>query len=147
MNSSFPSSSVSIPLGGTSLHGVTDLMKDSQFREFTKEMVKNYEDAQEEQKVREVPAEDAFAQELVRSASAHQAPVRLNLLNRGEKKDQDDLNGSQQKFISRQGAPLVQVHAEPQLSPPPRVLRPGLLSRLSTGCLNFVQRCFGRPAG
>lgn len=147
MNISFPSSSASIPPGGTSLPGITDLMKDTQFREFTKEMVKNYEDAQEEQRVREVLAEDAFAQEVVRSASAHQAPVRLNLLDRGEKKDRGDLNGSQQNFISRQGAPLVHVHAEPLARLQPPLPRPGLLSRLSMGCLNFVQRCFRRPAG
>lgn len=147
MNASFPSSNVSIPPDGTSLHGVTELMKDTQFREFAKEMVKRCEDVGKEQEVSEAPAEDSFAQEVVRSASAQQVPVRLNLLDRSEKKDQDDLNGSQQKFLSRQGAPVVQVYAEQQAQLRPQLPRPGFLSRLSTGCLNFVQRCFGRPAG
>lgn len=146
MNSSSVSSNFSNSPGGTSLQGVTDLMKDTQFREFAKEMVKRCEDVGKEQEVSEAPAEEPPV-EIVRSASAQQGPVRLNLLDRSEKKDQDDLNGSQQKFLSRQGAPLVRVHAEQLAQLPPQLPRPGFLSRLSTGCLNFVQRCFGRPAG
>lgn len=146
MNSSSVSSNFSNSSGGTSLQGVTDLMKDTQIREFAKKMVKRCEDVGKEQEVPEAPAEEAPV-EIVRSASAQQVPVRLNLLDRSEKKDRDDLNGSQQKFLSRQGTPVVQVHAEQQAQLPPQLPRPGFLSRLSTGCLNFVRRCFGRPAG
>ncbi len=146
MKSSSVSANFSNSSGGTSLHGVTELMEYPQLRELANEMVKDHEDVGKEQEVSEAPAEEPPV-EIVRSASAQQGPVRLNLLDRSEKKDQVDLNGSQQKFLSRQGAPLVRVHAEQLAQRPPQLPLPGFLSRLSTGCLNFVRRCFGRPAG
>lgn len=140
-------SSFSISSDGTSPPGATDLMKGTPFKEFTKEMVKNHENVQEEQKDSEVPAKDAVVLG-GRSATAPLVPVSLKFLNISEKKNQDSLNGSRQVFIPRQETLVVKVHVEqPRRRLQPQVPRPGFLSRLGTGCLNGIKRCFGRSAG
>lgn len=150
MNPSSLSSSFSISPGGTSLPGVTELMKDTQFREFTKEMVKHHEEVQEMQKVPEAPAENPLAQ-MARSASVPLVPlvpVSLKLFNGSEKKEQVCLNRSGHAFIPRKETLVVNVHVEaPRRRLPPQRPRPGFLSHLSMGCLNCVKRCFGRPVG
>lgn len=142
---------------GTSIEGVTDLMKDTQFRHLAQEMVTVHE-LEREAQPEGLPGQTPILERVrlgLREANfggANPDSSALNLVNESDKCTIDNpYIRRQPPLISGRGRkeenPKAEVVVYSPLHQASQVPKPGLLARQVAGCVNFIKRCFTGNAG
>jgi len=162
-----PSSSLSrsSPYEGTSIAGVTEIMKDTQAKNLAQEMVNDFEHSSEEHK-QGWPGQYSFriprSLKLLEQMAYNPDNSGLGLVSKADKRtlDHSRINPtSAPRHVERQCVFASRMELEKkEEKPDPTVVvhtgarqmsqaaQPGLVSRMGTGCVNLFWRCFGRAA-